>query len=467
MALIESFSGIRGVYNKDLTDDVAVKYAWAYLSYLRNKTKKNNPIIVIGTDTRTSGVKISDTIMSILDFSFIDVGIAPTPAIEFAVRYFNADGGIIITASHNEPYWNGFKFLANDGAVLNEKEMNQVIQNFRIGSFKDFHKIHDRKIFEKNTEAVQKYTEFVLNIIGRENIEKIKNSKQKIILDPNGGTAVIAKKILERIGINVIGVNMTYGQFNRAVEPTEDSLIYLKNIIDENKADFAAGFDCDADRVEILLSNGQLLSGNYILALVVDEILSNSNNPKNQIVVANDATSNIVRDVVQKYGAKIKEVEVGEINVVVEMYRAKAIVGGEGSSGGAIIPPSKCRDGILTLLMVLSIVAKKEKKLDNIISQLPKYYTLRRKIEFDNAKHNSIKKYLKNYYSKKGFEIRETGGIKGGLKVITGKNSFVWFRASKTEANIFRVISDSDKKEEAEKLMEEAIKIFNKASESS
>jgi len=257
---------------------------------------------------------------------------------------------------------------------------------------------------------------------------------------------------------------MNYGEFNRAIEPNEDSLFYLKNIIDENKADFAAGFDCDADRVEILLKDGQLLSGNYILALVVYEILLNATNTKNQYVVVNDATSNVVREVAQKLGAKIKEVEVGETNVVEEMHRLKSIIGGEGSSGGAIIPPSKCRDGILTSLMVLSIVAKQQKRLDYIIEDLPKYYTLRRRMEFDKTKHNNIKKYLKGYYSKKGFEARETS-LKGSLKVITGKNSFIWFRASRTEAGIFRIISDSDKKEEAEKLMEEAVGVFNKANE--
>src|SRR3990167_7585043 len=117
-----------------------------------------------------------------------------------------------------------------------------------------------------------------------------------IVIDPNGGTAVIAKKILEQAGVEVVGVSMNYGEFNRTVEPTEDSLIYLKNIIDENKADFAAGFDCDADRIEILMGSGQLLSGNYILALVVDEILSNAKNSKNQFVVVNDVTSNAVRE---------------------------------------------------------------------------------------------------------------------------------------------------------------------------
>ena len=119
MALVQSFSGIRGIYDKDITDSIAVRYAYAYYSFLRDKTRKNNPTIVIGIDTRPSGIRISDAIMGVLDCSFIDAGIAPTPAIEFAVRHFNADGGIIITASHNEPYWNGFKFLCSDGPVLN------------------------------------------------------------------------------------------------------------------------------------------------------------------------------------------------------------------------------------------------------------------------------------------------------------------------------------------------------------
>lgn len=463
MALVASFSGVRGIYGRDLTDTSAVRFAYAYLTFLRKKTAKNNPTIVLGMDTRPSGEKLREYILGILDCNFINIGIMPTPAIEFAVRHFNADGGIIITASHNEPYWNGFKFLGSDGAVLSEKEMNAVISNSK--SVKDFHKIQERKIFEKNAETMQKYTEFVLNIVGRENIERIKASKQKIVLDPNGGAGAVAKKILEQLGVNAIGVNMQYGEFNRAVEPTEDSMIYLKNIIDENKADFAAGFDCDADRVEILLNNGGLLSGNNILALVVYEILSREANPKNRIVVVNDATSSVVREVAERFGAKIKEVEVGEINVVEEMDKSKAVVGGEGSSGGAIIPPSRCRDGILTLLMILSLIAKKNKKLEDIMREFPEYFTLRKKMEFNLPKHDSIKKFIKNHYSKKGFEIKETGGIKGGLKIITGRSSFVWFRASKTEGSIFRIISDSGKKQEAEKLMEEAVNVFNKANE--
>src|SRR3989344_3980990 len=186
MALVASFSGVRGIYGKDLTDAIAVRFAYGYNTFLKKKTKKNNPTIVVGMDTRPSGIRLSDSILRILDCNFIDVGIAPTPAIEFAVRHFDADGGIIITASHNEPYWNGFKFLGNDGAVLNEKEMDEVIQNSKF--LKDFHRIQDRKVTEKNAEAIEEYKNFVLGIIGRKNIESIKKSKQKIVLDPNVGT---------------------------------------------------------------------------------------------------------------------------------------------------------------------------------------------------------------------------------------------------------------------------------------
>jgi len=460
--LIRSFSGIRGVYGKDLDEAVVIKYCYSYLTLLRNKTKKNNPSIVIGMDTRPSGTKLADSVMGMLDCSFIDVGILPTPAIEFAVRHFGADGGIIITASHNEPYWNGLKFLRNDGAVLGEKDMDFVINNSEY--LKNFHKIQDRKIIEKNSEASMEYAKFLFETVGKQNIERIKSSNQRIVLDPNGGAGVVAKKILEQLGVEVVGVNMQPGEFNRTVEPTEDSMIYLKNTIDENHADFAAGFDCDADRVEILMQNGQLLSGNAILALVVGEVLLNEKNPRKQVVVVNDATSNVVRDVAEKFGAKIKEVEVGETNVVEEMKKQKSIVGGEGSSGGVIITPSRCRDGILTLLMILSIIAKKQKKLYDIVDELPKYYTLRKKIEFGSANHDKIKNFIKDYYSKKGFEIRETGGIKGGLKAVKNRNSFVWFRASKTEENVFRIISDSKNKEEAEQLLEEAVQVFQNAS---
>ena len=143
------------------------------------------------------------------------------------------------------------------------------------------------------------------------------------------------------------------------------------------------------------------------------------------------------------------------------MKKYKAFIGGEGSSGGVIISPSKCRDGIITLLTVIKIIASKKAKLQEILKHYPQYHTLTKKIEFEKEKHDKIKNYLEKYYS--GEKIIKTGGISGSLKVLMDDKSFIWFRASKTEDNIFRIMADSDSKAKTEKLLEEAIEVFNKA----
>lgn len=469
--LVESFSGIRGIFGDSLTEEVAEKYAYFYVSFLKKKYK--NPVIVIGSDTRPSSEILKNVLIEALNIDVIDVGIAPTAAVEFAVRHFKAYGGIIITASHNEPYWNGFKFLNKDGSILKEKDMGKIIEGYhRVKdlpledfltkySYKSKGKIKFKKIIKKHNELIKAYSDFILKFI-KKDINKIKKSKIKIVIDPNGGTGIIAKEILEKAGVEVIGINMDYSIFNRKVEPDEDSLFYMGNIIRENKADFGAGFDCDADRLQIMLPDNKLVSGHYLLALIANELFKEG---AKKVIVTNDATSGIVREVAEKNKAKLIEVEVGETNVVEGMKKNKAIVGGEGSSGGVIISPSKCRDGILTLLMVIKIVANKKAKLQEILNHYPQYCTIAKKIEFKQEKHDKIKEYLENYYSKKNKKITKTGGIRGGLKVHIDDKSFVWFRASKTEPNIFRIIADSDskiKKIKTENLLKEATEVFEK-----
>ncbi len=462
--LIESFSGIRGIFGDSLTEEVAERYAHCYYSFLKKKYK--NPSIVIGTDTRPSSEILKNVLIESLNIDIIDVGIAPTASVEFAVRHFKANGGIIVTASHNEPYWNGFKFLNKDGSVLEEKDMNKLIEEYqKVKSLQDFSKskvkkgkIQPRKLSRKHNELITAYSDFVLNFV-KKDIDKIKKAKIKVVLDPNGGTGIIANEILARAGVEVLGVNMDYTIFNRKVEPNEDSLFYLGNIIRDNKADFGAGFDCDADRLQIMLPNNRLVSGHYLLAIIANELLKEG---KKKIIVTNDATSGIVREVAQKNKAKLIETEVGETNVVEGMKKRKAFIGGEGSSGGVIIAPSKCRDGILTLLMILRIVAGKKAKLHEILKHYPLYHTLIKKIDFKKEDHDKIKKSLEEHYSAKNKKISKTGGISGGLKIFMDNNSFIWFRASKTESSIFRIMADSDSKQKTEKLLKEAVEVFNK-----
>lgn len=461
MVLVESFSGIRGVYGKDLNDDVARRYAYSYYKFL--KRKKDKPVIVIGTDTRASSEPIKNAVIDVFE-EMIDVGIATTPMIELAVRVYKADGGIIITASHNEPEWNGFKFLNNKGSVLMPEEMAYVISKFKeIEKIKEDVFLNEylyknegkiKNIVKKDRDIIKKYADSIVKIIGKKYLKKIKNFK--VLLDPNGGSGIILRDVLKKIGLKYDFVNDEPGKFARKIEPNEESLGYLKDRIKQDYG-LGAGFDCDADRVEIILDNG-IVSGQYILAMVVDEILSSIKNPEKEFVVVNDATSNIVREVAAKYNAKIKETSVGEINVLNSMLMYNSPAGGEGSSSGAIIPPSRCRDGILSLLIILRMMAKQNKSIKDILSSYAKYYNLRAKILF---KHEvSIKKdKLKRYYLRKGYTSQESGD-KSSLKIIVDRDSFVWFRPSKTEEGIFRVMADSKSEEKAKQLFREAVSVL-------
>jgi phosphomannomutase len=246
---------------------------------------------------------------------------------------------------------------------------------------------------------------------------------------------------------------MEESKFNRLVEPNIESLKYLKDEIKNKNCDFAIGFDCDADRVEILLSDGTLVSGNEILALITEEILIHSKKSEKTVVV-NDATSYLVKEISDKYKAKYIEVEVGEVNVVDKMIECYADIGGEGSNGGVIIPPSKCRDGILTFLVLLKLIIEKNKSLKEIIDELPKYYYLKEKIKIKED-FVLLREKIKEHYIKEGFDILETGDSTGGLKAIK-ENSWIWFRQSKTEDKVLRIISDSHNKNISEMLLYQA-----------
>ncbi|MBI2208800.1 hypothetical protein HYU50_04875 [Candidatus Woesearchaeota archaeon] len=467
MPLVESFSGIRGIYDDGMDEQVTVRYGYAYLSFLKKKYG-NNLKVVIGTDTRPSRDILKNALIEAFDCEIIDLGIVSTPMTEFAVRRYKANGGIVVTASHNEPYWNGFKFLDKDGAVLKANEMGAIIRNYhklkKLSNENFFNnylykntnpkKIKIKKIQKKYEEINKEYSEYVLGFLSNKEKEKIRNSKFKVIIDPNGGSGIIAKQILEKLNVKVMGINMEHGVFNRAVEPNEDSLLYLSNMVRDSNYDFAAGFDCDADRVEIMAATG-LISGNQLLALIADDILKKS---KNKVIVVNDATSFMVRDIAKKHNAKYVETEVGEINVVNEMHRLKAPVGGEGSSSGVIIPDSRCRDGILTLLFLIKIIANKGKKIEELIRELPQYYNLKTKATIDSKRYDSILKKIYNYYKRKNYKIKKSK--EGSLKVMLDHNSFIWFRASRTEANLLRVIADAQKKEQAELIVKEALKLI-------
>src|SRR3989338_4182399 len=443
MALIESLSGIRGVYGKDLDDSVATRYGYAYAEFLRKRGKKIK--VVIGRDTRESGEMLRSSIIDGLCCDIIDVGISPTPCISNAVREYKADGGVIITASHNEPEFNGFKFLERDGSLLGPEDVAGLIEKYHSLAGMDEEEFltnlysGSREVRNiAKMDSIDPYSKAIRKHIGR--------SRTKIVIDPNGGAGIRCIEILN--SINARYINTQPGKFSRKVEPGKESLSYLQAEIKKHKAEFAVGFDCDADRIEILMKDGNLISGNQILALIVDGILSETKNPELCTVVANTATSYVVKELVEMHNARWKEVDVGEINIVKAMLDFNSPVGGEGSSGGVIIPPSRCRDGILALSYLLGMIEKKSKSLAEMVSALPEYYYIKEKVKL--RKSFSIDK-VKGYFLKNGYLLEEAGQ-EGSIKAVKG-NSWLLLRQSRTESEILRIIADSKDSLEAKALI--------------
>ncbi len=469
--LVESFSGIRGIYGKSINEEFARQYAWSYCQLFGDR---NLPLI-IGSDSRSSGHFLKRSmIKTFQDWGvkkIIDVGVVPIQVCEYAVLKFKAQGGVYISASHNEPDYNGWKFLKKDGALLypgqverlvnlvHQKQKNKPDLSLRRSDF---------KIIKKQRETVDGYISFVFKKIGPKSQKKIKKSKFKILFDPNGGSAVVVlEKLFKKLGVKTEIVNGKLGKFHRLIEPNVESLRPLVEKVSQQEFAFGCGFDCDADRVELVIPSGYkfakeiglIVSGQYVLALACESILAGT---KGQTVVTNDVTSYLIRDVIKKYGARLKEVEVGEMNVIQEMEKQKSIIGGEGSNGGVIIPPIKCRDGIMTVVLILKMLADWNKRLDDVLMNYPRYYSRRTKVACPVSLASAVKKKIERYFKKRGFKIKKTGGITGGLKIMFDENSYIWFRSSKTEAGVFRIIADGDDYEKVKNLLKEGIKIFNK-----
>jgi len=464
-SLVESFSGIRGVYGASISEETVFKYTYSYVNLLMKKRRKTALNIAIGTDTRPSSPEIKKIMIDVLTLmrcKVIDLGYCTTPAVELAVREYKADGGIIVTASHNEPHFNGWKLLDRDGGVLRASDAEAVIKKVRSIdesklNYKDFKRSSPRRqsyrVQNKHTDIVERYVKFVLRFLDKDDLVRIKRARIKLVVDPVGGPAsLIIKKLFTRLGIKFIGANMKLGDFRRKIEPNEESLRGLVMVTKKTRSNFGCGFDLDADRVEVIVKkkvNGSnIIPGDYVLGLVVDEIL-NSTRSKKRTVVVNDATSAVVREIARKNKARVFEVEAGETNIVTEMRKLKSQVGGE--STGCVIPPSRCRDGILTVVMLVRMMVKRRKKIDQILQSYPVYYTLKKAVDCGKKEMNAVRKGIEEYFRKRKARISRKGGKTGSIKIAMKKSSFLWFRQSKTEPGIFRIIADSDSRAEAKK----------------
>jgi len=422
-----SVSGIRGIYLDSLTPEIVYKFGLSYGMFLKEKN------VFLGRDTRISGEVLKYALISSLLLSgknVIDTGISPTPLIGFLVEKSKNAGGVIITASHNPVEYNGIKFFSKKGTFLNEKEGEKLIELYKKDKFS--FKNSPGKVIN-NFENKSKYFEGIYRCV---EIEKIKNCNFKVVVDVCQGVgALYTKDFLTGLDCNVEILNeKPYGIFSHNPEPKKETLRQLSKYIKEKRADIGFAQDPDGDRLAIVDEKGNIVGEELVLAICVKNILEKIKTS----VVVNLSTSMIIDYIAQIYGVKVYRTKIGEVNVVEKMKKVKSIIGGEGNGGVIYGPCHYGRDSFVAISLILEYMAKKEKKLSEIVSEFPVYFMKKEKYEIETLKIKRIMEKIKEKYKKEKIDF--TDGIK-----IMRNDGWIHIRPSGTEPVLRLIVESTDR----------------------
>ena len=435
--LMVSISGVRGIIGDGLEPEVLVKYTAAYADFI-GKGK-----VVVGRDARISGEMVNNIVTGTLiakGLDVIDIGICPTPTVQYNVKTLKAHGGIAISASHNPNEWNALKLLNNTGQFLSPDEFEKM-QEFLIKekhSYQSWDKIGKRNFYKR---GIQNHVDAIL-YLGIIYLDKIRKRKFKVVLDcVNGAGAYVLPDFLKEFGCDVVEVNCEKtGIFPRAPEPLPENLIDTMQIVKETEADLGIVVDPDVDRLVLITDKGEPFGEENTITQVVKFILSR----KKGDVVVNLSTTRAVDDVAAAEDCKVYRSPVGEANVVKKMKEVNAIIGGEGS-GGVIYPALHYgRDALVGIALTLQHLVEFGKPLSELKKFLPEFHIAKKKIELGNINpDNIISTLLTKYKSEK---ISTEDGLR-----IDFDDHWVHFRKSNTEP-IIRVITEAKTKTGAEEL---------------
>jgi len=436
-----SISGVRGIVPDFLTPEVCLNFAKAFGTYLHGGT------VVIGTDTRSSSEFIKGiTIQGLLSCGcrVIDLGISTTPTVGVMVKELKADGGLIITASHNPEPWNGLKFVRDDGIFLNSSQAGKLLDIYYSKEFEP----KDGGGTSTHPQASEDHIKKILKAIKP---SAIKKRKFKVAIDScNGAGSVITPLLLEKLGCAVVSINTRpAAPFPRGEEPTPENITGLAELVKREKADVGFAQDPDADRLAVVTEKGDAISEEYTLALCMKYILSNTLSSK-KLVVANLSTTAAIDDIAKEFGAIVIRTKIGEVYVAEEIKKEEACIGGEGN-GGVIYPKVGFnRDSLSGIALILMLLSKEKKKLSEIIASISKYVLVKKKLECASTEEalDFIDK-VKMKFEKDALDLTE------GLKVIR-KQGWLHLRPSNTEP-IIRVFAEARDKETAEKFIAEAL----------
>lgn len=446
MTLIKSISGIRGTIggkvDQGLTPIDTVKFAAAYGTWLKSTNPNQKLKVVIGRDARLSGSMISNLVENTLIGLGIDVvnlGLSTTPTVEVAVPMENAQGGIILTASHNPKQWNALKLLNSKGEFISGQEGELILQIAASDSY-EFAEVDDLGIVTYDDSYLQKHIDAVLNL-SLVDKEAIKAANFKIAVDAVNSTGgIFVPALLKALGVeNVIEMYCEpTGHFPHNPEPLPEHLTDLSSKIKETGAHLGITVDPDVDRLAMVCEDGSMFGEEYTLVAVSDYVLQHTPGA----TVSNLSSTKALRDITEAKGLNYFAAAVGEVNVVEKMKAENAIIGGEGN-GGIIYPELHYgRDALVGIALFLTSLAKTGLKTSELRDSFPKYVISKNKIELTPQINvdEVLKKVSENY---KNFEVDQTDGVK-----IYIENEWVHLRKSNTEP-IIRIYSESTSEEKA------------------
>ena len=457
MSLIKSISGIRGTIGGPAGDGLTpldiVKFTSAYATFIRRTTKRTSNVIVVGRDARLSGPMVNDVVVGTLTgmgFDVVNIGLATTPTTEIAVVAENACGGIIITASHNPKQWNALKLLNEQGEFLNDAQGKEVLSIAEREDF-DYADVDNLgKVYVNNT-YMQRHIESVLKL-KLVDVEAIKKANFTVAVDAvNSIGGVVIPALLKKLGVkNVIELYCEpTGKFGHTPEPIPENLTGIASLMAEGKADVGFVVDPDVDRLAIIMENGEFFVEEYTLVSIADYVLSQTPGA----TVSNLSSSRALRDVTHAHGCQYTAAAVGEVNVVTEMKRTGAVIGGEGN-GGVIYPESHYgRDALVGVALFLTLLAKSGKKVSELKKTYPQYSIAKNKIQLTpDIDVDAILRAVKEHYANE--QITDIDGVK-----IDFADCWVHLRKSNTEP-IIRIYSEASTMEKAESLAEDMKKVI-------
>ena len=449
MTLIKSISGIRGTIGgapgEGLTPVDAVKFAAAYGTWLKSKSPDKKLRVVIGRDARLSGDMINQLVCSTLcglGIDVIDLGLSTTPTVEIAVPIENAQGGIILTASHNPKQWNALKLLNEKGEFISGQEGETLLEIAEKEDFL-FADVDSIGTWRKDDSYLQKHIDLILNL-PLVNRKAIANANFSIVVDAVNSTGgIFIPALLKALGVNAITELYCEptGHFPHNPEPLPEHLTELSNAVQLNRADLGISIDPDVDRLALVGEDGSMFGEEYTLVAVGDYVLKHT--PGN--TVSNMSSTRALRDVTEKWGQSYAASAVGEVNVVVKMKETNAVIGGEGN-GGIIYPELHYgRDALVGIALFLSHLAEKKCSVSELRNSYPKYTISKNKIELTpSIDVDKILVEISNKY--KEFEVDTLDGVK-----IYFNQEWVHLRKSNTEP-IIRIYSESVNEEKAKQL---------------